>query len=324
MKRVLSFITISLVAVAMIFAQGSAETASKSQSFPTKDITITVPVNAGGGSDTLARAISAVADKYFNHSIIVVNRGGAGGTIGATEFLTNKPDGYNLLLAHAAIFTTQPKLQKVQYTASDFKGVIGLNNQPIVLAVTADSPFKSFDDVVNCGRQIKIAANSVGSIFHVGAMDLMNKAKIDAVHVPFNGNSAALTGLIGKNVDIGFFHPEEIISHVQAGTIRVLGTMTAERIDAFKDVPTFKELGYDCEYGVWKALLVPAGTSQEVVDYLNATFNELFQDPEFLNYVNNTSTNMYPISGEEVDKKLIAEVDSYADIIDALNLSSKK
>jgi len=324
MKKFFSLVLVAVFSAALMFANGASEAQSQKPDFPTKDIAITVPVNAGGGSDTLARAISAVAEKYFGHAIIVVNRGGAGGTIGATEFLNNKADGYNLLLAHAAIFTTQPKMQNVQYTAKDFKGVIGLNNQPIVLAVTKDSPFKSFQDVVDCGRQLKVGANSVGSIFHVGAMDLMNKAKVDAVHVPFNGNSASLTALIGGNIDIGFYHPEEIISHVQAGTIRVLGTMTAERIPAFADAPTFKELGYDCEYGVWKALLVPAGTDQAVVDYLNRTFNELFKDPEFLNYTANTSTNMEPISGEEVDKKLVSEVDSYSEIIDSLNLAKKK
>jgi tripartite-type tricarboxylate transporter receptor subunit TctC len=321
MRKIIMVLLCLAVGTSVLMANGTAESPTGID-FPKKNITIVVPVAAGGGSDTLARAISAVADKYFGQPIVVVNRGGAGGTIGTTEFLTYKPDGYTLLLAHAAIFTTQPKLQEVTYSPNNFAGVVGLNDQPIVMAVMANSQFKTFTDVVNYGKQLKMAANSVGSIFYVGAMDLMDKAKINAVHVPFNGNSAALTALLGGSVDIGFFHPEEIISHVQAGTIRVLGTMTADKLAAFPDAPTFKELGYDVEYGVWKALLAPIGTDQVILDYLYETFTVLFEDPDFKAYVDNTSTNMFPITGAEVDAKLRTEVDLYSETIDRLHLAN--
>jgi len=306
-------------------AAAKEETAAETEAqakldFPKKPITIVVPVDAGGGSDTMARAMSAVADKYFGQPVVVVNRGGAGGTVGTTEFMSYQPDGYNLLLAHAAIFTTQPKLQDVAYTPDDFVGVVGLNNQPIVMAVKADSPYTSFEDVVNSGAQIKLAANSVGSIFHIAAMDLMAKAGVDAVHVPFNGGNPGLTAMLGGNVDVGFFHPEEVLSHVESGTVRVLGTMTAERLAAFPDAPTFHELGYDLEYGVWKALLAPAGTDPAIIEYLNEGFMKLFEDPDFVKYVENTSINMEPLTGAEVDAKIRSEVDSYADIIDQLGL----
>lgn len=307
-------------------AQTSADetesAAKKELNFPTKSINIIVPVDAGGGSDTMARAISAVAEKYFGQPVVVVNRGGAGGTVGTTEFMSYPPDGYNLLLAHAAIFTTQPKIQDVAYTPDDFAGVIGLNNQPIVMVVKADSPFKSFEDVVSCGHQVKLAANSVGSIFHIAAMDLMKQAGVDGLHIPFNGGNPGLMALLGGDVEVGFFHPEEVFSQAESGDVRILGTMTAERLEAFPDAPTFKELGYDMEYGVWKALLAPAGTDPEIIGYLNAAFTELFEDPDFRTYVENTSINMEPLSGAEVDAKIRAEVDSYADVIKDLNLQN--
>ena len=307
-------------------AQSSAAetetTAKQKLDFPTKSINIIVPVDAGGGSDTMARAISAVADKYFGQPVVVVNRGGAGGTVGTTEFMSYPADGYNLLLAHAAIFTTQPKIQDVAYTPDDFAGVIGLNNQPIVMAVKADSPFESFEDVVSCGHQVKLAANSVGSIFHIAAMDLMSRAGVNGLHIPFNGGNPGLMALLGGDVEVGFFHPEEVFSQVESGDVRILGTMTAERLEAFPDAPTFKELGYDMEYGVWKALLAPAGTDPEIIRYLNETFTALFEDPDFKTYVENTSINMEPLSGAEVDAKIRAEVDSYADVIEQLDLQS--
>ena len=104
--------------------------------------------------------------------------------------------------------------------------------------------------------------------------------------------------------------------------IRLLGTMTAERLESFPDVPTFKELGYDVEYGVWKALLAPDGTDPAIIEYLHDTFLELFEDPAFQEYVTNTSTVMDTISGEEVEEKLRSEVDSYADVIAELNLAA--
>ncbi len=311
---------VSAPAASSAGAGSAAEQTPKPLDFPKKPITIVVPVDAGGGSDTMARAMSAVAEKYFGQPIVVVNRGGAGGTVGTTEFMSYEPDGYSLLLAHAAIFTTQPKMQQVAYTAGDYIGVVGLNDQPIVMVVKSTSPYASFEDVVNSGEQIQIAANSVGSIFHVAAMDLLSQAGVDAVHVPFNGGNPGLTALLGDNVDVGFFHPEEVLAHVQNGDIRVLGSMTAERLEAFPDVPTFKELGYDVQYGVWKALLAPAGTDPAVVQYLNETFCKLFEDPDFKTYVENTSTNMMPLSGAEVDAKIRSEVDSYADVLSALGL----
>lgn len=322
MKKIIVFLLCLFVGFTVI-AKGESEAQEGDLGFPKKPITIIVPVDAGGGSDTLARAISAISDQYFKQPIIVVNRGGAGGTIGATEFLNNKPDGYTLLLAHAAIFTTQPKMQNVSYTIDSFTGVIGLNDQPIVLAALIDSPYKKFNDIVNSGKRLKMSANAVGSIFFVGAKDLMDKAGIDVIHVPFNGNSPALAALLSKNVDFGFFHPEEVISHVEAGTMRVLGTMTEKRIASFPDVPTFKELGYDVEYGVWKALLAPAGTDPAIIGYLHDSFLRLFDDPAFIDYTKKTETNMVPINGKEVDKKLKSEVDSYSDIITRLQLVSK-
>lgn len=297
-------------------------TTQQALNFPTKPINIIVPVDAGGGSDTMARAISAVADTYFEQPIVVVNRGGAGGTIGTTEFMSYPADGYNLLLAHAAIFTTQPKIQDVSYTPDNFSGVIGLNNQPIVMVVKADSPFESFEDVVSCGHQVKLAANSVGSIFHIAAMDLMSRAEVDGLHIPFNGGNPGLMALLGGDVEVGFFHPEEVLSQEESGEVRILGTMTAERLKAFPEAPTFKELGYDMEYGVWKALLTPAGTDPAVIAYLNETFTRLFDDPDFKTYVENTSINMEPLSGGEVDEKIRAEVDSYAEVIEQLDLQN--
>ena len=320
MKRILS--AVLTVTAAMTLSACSAGTGAEggAAGYPKQPINMIVPVAAGGSSDTMARAMSTVAEQYLGEPLIIENKEGAGGTVATTEFMADKPDGYNLMLAHAAIFTSQPKMQNVAYSADDFEGVIGLSVQPVVLVVGKDSPYQTFEDLADSGDEITFAGNSVGSIPHIGTMDLFSQAGVKATHIPFNGAAAGITAMLGGQVDAAACHPDEVVSYVDSGDVRILGVMTPERFASIPDVPTFQEMGYDVDYSVWKSILVPKGTDPEIKQYLYDAFSKLLEDLDVKTYFENAGIELQVMTGEEVDEKLRSEVDAYSEVIDSLGL----
>ncbi|MGD9156124.1 MAG: tripartite tricarboxylate transporter substrate binding protein, partial [Bacillota bacterium] len=257
--------------------------------------------------------------------LVVVNRNGAGGTIATSETKVARADGYTLLLDAVGVFTTQPKMRDVSYKLDDFKAIIGLSYEPIVLAVNPNSKFKSFEDLEKAQKAIKYGGNAVGSLPHIGGMDLFAKAKIKADHVPFSGgNTGGLVALLGEHVDVAPAHPSEIIPHIKNGSLKAIGILSPERYYMLKDVPTFKEQGYDVDYSVWKFILVPKGVDPRIVKYLNDKFGEMMKDPKFVKFSKNNNLDMNPISGEKVMKKLKKEIIVTGKMMEKLGLTKKK
>ncbi|WHH61660.1 tripartite tricarboxylate transporter substrate binding protein [Petroclostridium sp. X23] len=307
--------------------EGTAESAPKETAnkkdlnYPKKPIKFVIPWSAGGSSDLMARAFSSIAEKHLGQPLVIVNRDGAGGTIATTETKSASADGYTIIMEAVGVFSTQPKMRKVSYTLDDFDPIIGLSYEPIVLAVNNGSEFKSFEDLKNAKRSIKFGGNAVGSLLHIGGMDLFAKAGIKAEHVPFQGNAPGITALLGKHVDVVAAHPGELINHEKNGDLKIIGILSPERFHLIPDVPTFKEQGYDVDYSVWKFILTPKGVDPNITKYLNEKFNEMIKDPEFVKFCENNNLEMNPITGEEVATKLNKEITVTGEMIDNLGLT---
>lgn len=298
-------------------AEAGKPEAAKSD-YPNKPIQFIVPSSAGGGSDLTARALAAAVKPFLDEPLVVVNKGEAGGTIATADVARAKPDGYTILLGAIGPFTTQPHLNKVNYTTDDFRGIMGLTFEPLFIAVHADSPWKTLDDLLkekDSGKTIKYGSSGAGSVPDLAQAAFFKKAGIKASSVPFKGANPAVTALIGGNVDTVTAHPGELLPHVEAGKLRLLGVYSPERFKLLPDVPTLKEKGQDIDISGWKFIVVPKDTPDEVADILTKAFTEAVNSQEYQEFLKNNTSTPLPISGNDVISRLKKEYELFGGII---------
>lgn len=253
--------------------------------YPNHPIEIVVPSSAGGGTDVMARVFADAAKKLVPQPFIVSNKPGAGGGIGMTEAARAAPDGYKIgvIISELAII---PHLNMTKTTTADFIPIARLNGDPGLIAVRADSPYKSIDDLLAAAKKqpgtVSVGNAGTGTIWHLAAAAVEQKTDVRFNHVPFQGAAPSVLALIGGHVDAIAVSPAEIGQHVEAGKVRVLVSMGERRSPPpYDKVATFKERGTDLVFGTWRGLGVPLKTSPEVVKYLRDTSRKIGEDPAF-------------------------------------------
>lgn len=243
--------------------------------YPTKPISLVVPYGPGGASDLVARTLASIAPKYLGKPVLVQNKTGAGGIVGSNYVNKSKPNGYTLLLARVGSQAVGPALNPaVPYKYDDFTMIGLLELNPFVFAVNADSPYKTFGDLVkalkNKPGDLSYSTSGPGTVLNMGPQMLLQELGLPpsaAVQVPYKGGGGAATALLGKHVDFIGVNLSAVISGIKAGKLRALAVTTSKRYSAIPDVPTVKELGYpqlDTVVG-WSALYGPRGLPDDVV-----------------------------------------------------------
>jgi tripartite-type tricarboxylate transporter receptor subunit TctC len=254
--------------------------------WPTKPITLIVPFAPGGGNDTVARVIGQHIAGPLGQPIVVDNKPGAGGSLGA-ELAAHAPaDGYTLFLggvgSHALNPTVNPKLR--YDPVKDFAPVAWLASAPMVLAVHPSVPANNVRELIayakkNPGR-LNFASNGNGSSSQLAAVIFDNMAGIEMVHVPYKGLAPALQDLLAGTVQVMFSSSVAIMPSVQAGKLRVLGVTSPQRMPTLPKLPTIAEQGLaGYQTGSWYGILAPAGTPPAVVARLNAEIDKALADP---------------------------------------------
>lgn len=296
--------------------------------FPKKPINLITPFAAGGISDILARGIAEYAKDHVGETVVVVNREGAGGTIGTGEGARAKADGYTVTLATAAGFTTQPYLREVAYELEDFKILSSVSYAPNLLAVSADSPYHTLKDIVDAseeGKTFSYGHPGVGSFGDLAQRALFSDIKLKAENVAFAGSNPAIAALLGGHIDISAVLPTDIVQHVKDGKLRVIATLAPERIEEYPDVPTIKEAvdetGLDFRYAdhdfsASYFLMVPKDTPSDVVDYLSVKFTESLNSEEFKEFAESTDMYLRVEEGEKVFNEIREQSEVYKTIID--------
>jgi len=291
--------------------------------YPSKPITIMVPWQAGGTSDTLARAITQVAPKYMDQPFVVVNRAGASGTIATTEVAHAKPDGYTILLVASGPLSTQPNLLDLAYDpAKDLRGVINLTCIPPIIAVQSTSPYNSLDKLIEGAKEkrLKYSHCGTGSLQNLAMENLLLEAGISMINVPFPGGAAAVAALLGGHVDAVIANPSEIISGYMSGDLRLLGVMDENRIDDFPDVPTLTELGHPLVRGLLQCIIAPADTPDEIVTYLHNTIKKIIEDEDYVSIMKKVKLPVVYLSPERLEERYNNDRKAYGKIIEDLGL----
>lgn len=278
MKKIFALLLVCLLVVTM------AGCGAKTEKFPTKPVTIIVPWAAGGGTDAVARGLAKAAEPSLGQTITVNNVTGGGGAVGHGAGLNAKNDGYTVTMITFELLSLPPQ-KLVPFTYKDFDLLMRVNMDPAALTVKADAPFKSVQEFIEYAKanpgKVNVGNSGPGSVWHIAAGLLEEKAGIQLNHVPFNGAAPAVTDLVGGHIQAVTVSPAEVQSQVKAGQLKMLAVMSPERNPNFPDVPTFKELGYDINFGTWRGLAVPKNTPENVKKVLADAFKKGYDSQEF-------------------------------------------
>jgi tripartite-type tricarboxylate transporter receptor subunit TctC len=256
-----------------------------SQQYPDKPIKIYQGFAAGGNADTIARVVSAEMTKTLGQPFVIEAQTGAGGTIAATTVARAKPDGYTLLLATGGHAVAGALYNKLNYqTVSDFQMISTVTSFPFLVVVRADSPFRNLADLLasarSDARSVSYGSAGIGSTHHLAGELMVKSAKVDMLHIPYRGDAASVTALLGGEVPVIIAPPTAVMQNIKAGKLRALATTGAQRWSAMPELPTVAEQGvkgYDVTS--WAGLMAPGGTPRPVVDQLRAATLKALQVP---------------------------------------------
>lgn len=260
---------------------------SSQAAWPDKPVTFVVPFPAGGSTDSIARAVAPKLQQKYGTTVVVDNKPGAGGTLGAAMVKRAAPDGYTVLVSSLGPYVIGPHLIKTAgYDAlKDFDYLSVAVQAPNVLVVPASSPYKSLADVLrelkaNPGKMTFASAGN-GTSDHLTAALFWQETGTQAVHVPYKGGAPALQDLLGGQVDITFTNINILLPHIKSGKLRALAITSAKRSPLLPDIATMEELGHK---GVtvysWQAFAAPRGIPAEAKSKLHATIVEALNDPQ--------------------------------------------
>jgi tripartite-type tricarboxylate transporter receptor subunit TctC len=266
---------------------GSALPAAAQDAYPSKPIRLVVPFPPAGGTDVLSRSLAQAITASSKWIIVVDNKPGAGGNIGLDAAAKSPPDGYTIAMGQTANLAVNPALYASMPfdPLKDFAPIALISSQPLILVVNATSPYKTLKDLVDAAKQspgkINMASSSNGTIGHIGGELFQRRAGIKMTHVPYKGAGAAVTDLMGGNVDCFFGNSQAVGGQVTGGRLRALAVTSPQRLASFPNVPTVAELGYPgFEAATWSGLVAPAGTPPAIVARLNAEANKALASGE--------------------------------------------
>jgi tripartite-type tricarboxylate transporter receptor subunit TctC len=262
--------------------------AARADDYPSKSIRLIVPFAAGGAVGAVACVLSTPLSQSLGQSIVIDNRGGAGGVIGMDAVAKAPPDGYTLLLAHSGLTYMPGLYRKLPFDpASDFDGVIAAVTGTYVLAVTNDAPFKTVAELIAYAKanpgKLSYGSAGIGSTLHLAAEFFKRAAGINVIHVPYKGGGQAATDLVSGQVQMMFGPAVAVMPLAQAGKIRALAVTSLKRSALIPELPTMVESGVPgFEVSGWYGLAAPAGTPKDIILKLNTVANTALTAPELI------------------------------------------
>jgi tripartite-type tricarboxylate transporter receptor subunit TctC len=270
----------ALLAAPMVLASPLAE----AQDFPGKPLRVIVPFAAGGGADIVARLLAPRLGDALGQPVVVENRAGAGGNLGAEAAMRAPADGHTLLLTSSA-FAINPSLySRIPYhPVRDFRTITRPALMPNILVVPEALPVRSVQELVEHAksRSLSYASAGIGTGTHLAGEMFKLQTGADLVHVPYRGGGAVVADLIAGRVALTFATLPSVIEFVQNGQLRPLAVTTAERWPSLPEVPTMQQIGFpDFEISTWIGLLAPAGTPNRAVDQLHREVTHIIHLPE--------------------------------------------
>jgi tripartite-type tricarboxylate transporter receptor subunit TctC len=318
MKRSrLSFLFLSAVIVA-----GSA----LAQGYPNKTIRYIVPWPPGGGADVLSRIVSPKLGDVLGQQVIIDNRGGAAGNIGAEMGAKSPPDGYTIVFAYAGTHAINPSIySKLPFKESDFAPIIWMAEVPQVLVVHPSLPVKNVRELIALAKskpeQLTYGSSGSGAMNHLTGALFTMMTKTNVVHVPYKGGGPAAIALLSGEISMIFGEPATVVQQIKAGKVRALAVTSAKHALALPDLPTVAESGVPgYEVTSWNGILAPAGTPSDIVRRLNSELNKIIAAPDIRQRM--IDNGFEPVGGtpEKFAEKIHAEILKWAPVVKAASI----
>lgn len=294
------------------------------QSFPDGPVTMVVPFAAGGSTDFVARTVAQKMGELLGQTVLVENRAGAGGNLGAGYVAAAAPDGYTILMgtiathALSASIYANPPFDPV----ADFAPIAWLVTVPNVLTVNKDYPAKTVAELIErlkaAPGEESFSSSGNGTPLHLSGQLFMTLTGTEMVHIPYQGSGPALIDAISGAVPINFDNLPSSTEHIRSGSLRALAVTTKERVPTFPDVPTMEEAGVPgYETNTWNALFAPAGTPPEVIAVLNKAANDAINDPTVKKRLNDAGAVVVGGTPEELAAHVAAEIARWKPIVES-------
>jgi tripartite-type tricarboxylate transporter receptor subunit TctC len=312
----------SCLLAAAVGVAGSAA----AQSFPSRPLTIVVPY-AAGATDRQARQIAEIASRELGQSIVVENRDGAGGTIGAQYVASSKPDGHTILYGAPAVITVAPLTGAAQYKYDALKALARVNIIPHMVAARADAPFKTIPELVAYAKanpgKVTFGSPGSGTAVHLAGEAFADAAGIQLNHVPFRGVAPAVTAASGGFVDLVFGAPGAINPQIQGGRLIPLAQLGASRTNELSSIPTVREQGVDLALSADFGLFVAKDTPPDVVAKLESAVKVAVESEDFRKSVTAALSSPAYLNSDDYQKLVDQERDIYSRIVPKLSLGAK-
>ncbi|CAB3701326.1 MULTISPECIES: Bug family tripartite tricarboxylate transporter substrate binding protein [Achromobacter] len=308
-------------AIGLATAFGAAHAAG----YPEQPITVVVPYSAGGGADNAARIIAQGMGEVAGQSVVIENKGGASGSIGAAFVARAKPDGYTVLY-DASSFSINPVLRKLPYDAKkDFVPVSQAVSVPNILVAAPGSSFNNLQDFIDAARakpgRLTFASYGPGSLAQMAAELLKKDANLDMVHVPYKGGAPAIVDVMGGQVDVYFANAASSLNYVTGGKLKALAVSSSQRMPELPNVATVGEAGIK-NFNVveWNGFFLPAGASPEVVAKLQDLVQKALARPDTREKLAKLGLTPVGSSAEDFAKFVDAEQTRWAEVVKTNNI----
>ena len=295
--------------------------------YPSRPIRLIVPFGAGGSTDMVARLLAEKMGPILGQTVVIENKGGAGGSIGASEIAKSAPDGYTIGMATVSTHGANPAIMtKLPYDAKkDFAPITNVMSVPSVFVVHPSVPAKTMKEFIALAKaypgKYTFASPGTGSLGHANIENFMNLAGIELLHIPYKGAGQALTDALGGQVNAMTDNLPSSLSNIQAGKLRPLAVLAFKRAEVLPDVPTYTELGYaQMGDGGWFGLVAPAGTPKAVIAKLNAAAHKAMQDPAYLAKQKEISGEGMANTPEQFAKQIDTAIARYTAVAQRANI----
>lgn len=291
-------------------------------SFPQRAIQIIVPYPAGSGIDTTTRALADIINEgdALSEDLQIVNRDGGGGSVGTTEILQAKADGYTVGVVPDGPLTLVPQTEEVAYDPDSITVIDEVIESPIMFVVPGDSPYRNLQDLVAAAKD-KPSSITIGEgplNYAIPAAEFEQKAGVELKHIDFDGDQATTTALLGDNVDVGVMQLASALPQLKSGKIRALGITSAKSVDLVPDVKTFASQGVDIDWSAYNMVIAPDGLPDDVTEQLEDAFSDAIESDKFGDAAEKLGLVVSGVGPDEATQHLRDKTEASAPVLEAI------
>ncbi|EEB82478.1 tripartite tricarboxylate transporter substrate binding protein [Roseobacter sp. GAI101] len=293
--------------------------------YPERTIELTIPAGAGGGTDTSARKLAILLEEKLGTSIAILNVGGGGGSVGASQFMQAKPDGYSLFATWNSPLTTVPQVQDVAYSLASFTPIASTSETAYTLCVKTDFPATTgaefLDELAANPGKYTYGNDGIGGTMQLAAERIFQAKEINAIAIPFGGAGETLQNFLGGHVDIYGGSISTVLPYVESGEAKCPIVTSAADVPALEGASGLEALGLaDKETLLWRAILGPKDMDPAVVEKLANVIEEAVNDPSYVEFLATKGEVPNVVKGEALGARLQSEYDALAEVSKALGL----